>query len=341
LTDERFPATGDFDNAALASARTIDPAQWNSDAPILGLVREAGYLWGTVRDDEGAMFSVMRRIPPGVDLVSGEAGDRRGLGGRLVLLSTLDAGENPGTALRVRREPKGAASSDELNRHALPQGVRFSSPAHGDGRAMRADLTADSLDYSEENVLELAGTRSCPALQWYLPGPEAALLYLTQTWEVEGVVLDRPVRGFLFWEEAYMQPGARLYVEKDPLHDAGYTSWYSWATRWDDGVTEVGHFLTGARSFGVGVVAASTGDVSVARRVAGRVELTRDHRWHAGIDYDMDGVAWRCEPDPVGRMELGPMLNPQQEGRVHRRGETRAPVVHMAWGETVPARLRD
>src|SRR5687768_8121865 len=37
-----LPRTGDFDGAALASGRAIDPAQWVSDDPILGLVREAG-----------------------------------------------------------------------------------------------------------------------------------------------------------------------------------------------------------------------------------------------------------------------------------------------------------
>ncbi|WP_372349739.1 hypothetical protein [Streptomyces sp. KL116D] len=92
------------------------------------------------------------------------------------------------------------------------------------------------------------------------------MLYLTQTWEVEGTVLGKSVRGFMFWEEAYMYPGGRLYVEKDPLHDAQYTSWYSWATRWDDGTTEVGHFLLGGKSFGVGVVSSSSGEISFAER---------------------------------------------------------------------------
>lgn len=150
-------------------------------------------------------------------------------------------------------------------------------------------------------------------------------------------MLGRAVRGFLFWEEAYMYPGVRLYIAGDPLQDARYTSWYSWATRYDDGTTEVGHFLIGGPSFGV--VASSTGEVTSARRVTGSVTLTSDGGWHDGIDYDLDRVAWRCEPDPRGRMELGPMPNPQQEGRIFRVGDARTPVLHMAWGESVPARV--
>ena len=165
------------------------------------------------------------------------------------------------------------------------------------------------------------------------------MLYLTQTWEVRGSLLGRGVSGFLFWEEAYMYPGGRLYLEKDALHAVGYYSWYSAATRYQDGTTEVAHLLLGERSFGVGVVASSTGEVTAARRVTGTATLDTDGYWHRGIDYDLDGVAWRCEPDPRGHMELGPMPNPQQEGRLFRVGETRAPLLHMAWGEVVSKRI--
>src|SRR5437870_1039585 len=77
-----------------------------------------------------------------------------------------------------------------------------------EGRAMDLSLTTSALSYLEEGTVEVSGELACPALQWYLPGNDAGLLYLTQTWEVTGTVLGRPVRGFLFWEEAYMRPGA-------------------------------------------------------------------------------------------------------------------------------------
>jgi hypothetical protein len=332
-------SAGDFGGAALSSAREIDPGQWVSDEPLLGLVREAGYLWGSVRDADGGLYSIMRRIPPVTDAGPERDGERQGLGGRLIVLGTRDASEELGADMRLRKEARHAAPSERLVRAAVPGGVRFATPA-GEAVTTRLEFTPSDLGYLEDGVIEVTGTRTCPALQWYVPGAHAALLYLSQTWEVGGTLLGRPVRGFLFWEEAYMPPGGRLYVAKDPLHDARYTSWYSWATRWDDGSTEVGHFLTGDSRFGVAVTADSTGRVQAAGRVTAKIGLADDRYWHTGIDYDVDGVAWRCEPDPAGRMSgLGPMPNPQQEGRMFRADERRRPELWMAWGENVPDRV--
>ncbi|WP_372349740.1 hypothetical protein [Streptomyces sp. KL116D] len=136
MTDE-LPVTGDLNAAALASARQIDPAQWASDAPIMGLVREAGYVWGTLRARDGTMFSLMRRFTPGADLAAESSGERRGLGGRLIVMSTVDAEGVSTGELRVRREPKDAVPSDLARREALPDGVRFSAPS-GDAEARHA-----------------------------------------------------------------------------------------------------------------------------------------------------------------------------------------------------------
>jgi hypothetical protein len=134
-----------------------------------------------------------------------------------------------------------------------------------------------------------------------------------------------------------MPPGGQLYVHKDPLHDAEYLTWYSWANLYDDGQCEVGHFLFGQRDFHVGVVADSSGKVTSARTMDAEIIRADDSYWHDGINYTIDGVEWVCEPDPQGRMQgLGKMPNPQQEGRIHRVDDTRIPEVHMAWGETVP-----
>ena len=127
-----------------------------------------------------------------------------------------------------------------------------------------------------------------PPLQWYLPGPQSALLYISQTWLVDGELAGRRVRGFLFWEEAWMPPGGQLYVAKDPLKDAEYLTWYSWANLWSDGSCEVGHFLFGQRDFHVGVTADSSGVVTSARTMDAVVTLASGpglrRRWPARPD---------------------------------------------------------
>ncbi|MBF4997332.1 hypothetical protein IRT45_09195 [Nocardia sp. BSTN01] len=323
---------GGFGGRAIASGRRLDPRQWTSDEPILGLTREAGYLWGTVRDSEnGDIFSVMRRIPPAG--VSGIAGTQSSMSNKLVVLSTIGGS---GT-MDIRREAKGAALSDALSRAAVDNGVRFHAPAGADSRALDLVLTTDSLTYSEEQLADVNGRLAVPGLQWFLTAGGASTLYLTQTWRVSGRLLGRPVDGFLFWEEPFMKPGARLYVDQEPLHEVGYTTWYSWANEYDDGEIEVGHFLFGGNDFHVGVISSSVHGVRSVGSMSAAITRAEDGYWHAGLEYDLDGEAWVAEPDPRGRMQLGPIPNPQQEAQIRRRDETREIRTWMAWGETVPA----
>jgi hypothetical protein len=323
--------TGSFNCAALASGRRFDAAEFVSDEPLLGLQREAGYIWGTLRDDHGELYSVMRRIaPPGAPQGTGQS-----LAGKFLVVST----GSPEGQLQLRHEPRGAVDSTAIERRPHDDNaIRFSSAPDAPGRPMHLVLSEDEFAYREDGVIDVTGTIAVPPLQWYLPGPQSALLYISQTWLVEGELVGKPVRGFLFWEEAWMPPGGQLYVAKDPLRDAEYLTWYSWANHWDDGSCEVGHFLFGQHDFHVGVTADSHGVVTSARRMDAVITRAPDGYWHDGIAYDLDGVAWVCEPHPQGRMQgLGKMPNPQQEGRIHRVGDTRSPDVWMAWGETVPA----
>lgn len=331
----------DFAGRALAGERAFDAADLVTDRKPFGLTREGTYLWGTVRDGDGELCSFMRRIPAARDATSGStagpaAGSARpgdteiSLGDRLVVLATFDGADE----LRVRREARGAASSRDVTRD-LAGGSAVLSAAPGERAGMRAEI-GTAVSYIEDGVLDLSGELVCSPLHWYLPGREAALYYPTQTWLVSGVVLGREVRGFLFVEEAYMLRGGRLYVEKDPLHDVGYLTWYSWATHWDDGRTEIGHFLFGGDDFHVGLVADDAGNVRAAATMDVGVARAADGYWHDGISVVMDGAAWQLSPDRKGRMNLGPIPNPQQEGLMRRAGESRHPAVWMAWGESLP-----
>jgi hypothetical protein len=333
---DHLSPTGSFNHAAICSGRRFDPAMvLASESPIHGLTPEAGYIWGTLRDEEGRLHSIMRRIPPAQDTTQTN-GDPRSLGGKLILLSSADGDDQ----MQIRREPRNAPGSNDLTRRVVDStAVEFTAPANDHGRSVALTLSSTSLSYRESDVIDVSGTLVTPPLQWFLPGPESSLLYLTQTWLVEGVLTGKRVRGFLFWEEAWMPEGGRLYVEKDPLHDAGYLTWYSWANHWEDGTAEVGHFLYGNGDFHVAIVAHSDGTVTAGRSMEAVVNRDSEGYWHSSLDYVIDGEKWVCEADPNGRMAgLGPIPNPQQEARMHRVADTRTPDVWMAWGETVPAR---
>lgn len=329
-----LPATGSFRCAALASERRFDASDFvATTAPLAGLVQEAGYVWGSLRDDDATLYSVMRRIAPTQSNAEHRA--QKSLGGKLIVLSA--APDADGMALR--REPRGAVDSADIAGSLIGENTaRLASIPNATGNPMHLVLDENEFGYVEAGVVDVAGRLAVPPLQWYLPGPQASLLYTSQTWLVEGALVGKTVHGFVFWEQAWMLPGGRLYVEKDPLHDAEYLTWYSWANHWTDGSCEVGHFLFGKHDCHVGLTAHSDGTVAAARRMDAQISRAPDGYWHDGIRYDLDGVQWVCDVSPQGRMRgLGPMPNPQQEGRIHRVGDTRQPDVWMAWGETVPA----
>jgi hypothetical protein len=325
---------GSFNNQALAAGRDFDARDFTTDESILGLTREAGYVWGTFRDDEGGLYTSMRRIA-GAPLQASDDG-WQSLGGKLIVQST---GTDRGEQMQLRKEARHAADSGIISvESSSREAAIFASAADGEGNPFRLKLSQDDFSYSEATVINVTGTLAAPPLQWYLPGRESSLLYHTQTWLAEGELLGKPVRGFMFWEEAWMYPGARLYRTQDPLHDAEYLTWYSWANHWPDGTSEVGHFLFGQEDFHVGIIGHSDGTVTSAKSMNAVVTRGADGYWHDGINYTIDGTDWVCEPDPNGQMRgLGNMPNPQQEGRMHRVDDTRTPDVWMAWGESVPS----
>jgi hypothetical protein len=161
--------TGSFNHAALASGRRFDADEFLSDEPLLGLQREAGYIWGTLRDDEGVLYSVMRRIAsPGAT-----QGDGKSLGGKLLIVSSgTDKGQ-----LHLRREPRGAVDSTDIGRNPHHgNAVRYASASGAPGRKMELVLSENEFAYVEEDVIDVSGRIVVPPLQWYLPGPESSLL---------------------------------------------------------------------------------------------------------------------------------------------------------------------
>lgn len=326
---DRLPSKGDFGWAALASGRQVIPAEWVDPRPHFGLQREAGYLWGTLRDDHGDPLSFARRLPDpaATDTIDDHTG---ALPDKLIVAAAWDgAGE-----MVLRKEPKFAVPAAEIERR-LDGGQAIWRSA---GDAMRLSLGSNRAEWSEHDLIEVAGPQVGPGLQWYLPGPDAAIYYPTTTWQVTGTVFGRDVSGFLFYEEAYVPPGGRLYVHHDPLlgHQL-HTTWYSWANRYADGDLEFGHFLFGHDRFAIGIVANGDGEVRVAEHMEATVTRASDGYWSERIDFVLDGEEWEMVADPAGHMvAMGQVPNPQQEGVMRRKGETRDPVVWMAWGETVP-----
>jgi len=69
-------------------------------------------------------------------------------------------------------------------------------------------LSDQRFAYFEEDVIDVTGGKIVARLCNVLPGPRSSLLYISQTWLVEGH-WSASRSAFLFWEEAWMPPGGR------------------------------------------------------------------------------------------------------------------------------------
>jgi hypothetical protein len=191
----------------------------------------------------------------------------------------------------------------------------------------------------EQGTFELHGTLIKPGMRWYVPGTRASMAYIATIYRMEGRMFGRSCRGPIGFDQVYMYEGGEVYQRLDPLLEEGLEHlWYTWATCYKDGTLDAGHFMLGNKRFGFAIVTDETGAVRCSTDVDGEVSFDEEHYWQTGARLRMGEVEYEFLPDPRGRMpDLGPIPNPQVEGRWRPVGDTREPDVWFAWGEAVPA----
>jgi hypothetical protein len=330
-----MPRKGDFQHYMVCG-----PFQPNIDDLLdrrsyHGLQPDAFFIYGTLRDAAGNMYTIARRLPYGPLSTFAEKGEeRKAMGSRLMFQT--NRGENDLRLLTDVMKASGSSATPQVERQE--QKIRFSPGAELRGKTWHADIGVHAFAWDEEDVLSLTGQAILPALQWYLIDRDEGTLYGSMMYEASGTILGEPVRGFIFFEQSHMAEGGVLYAHRDTLvGKAVENCWYSWGTRWDDGTVEVGHFICGNDRAGFGMATDGKKLTLCTSNATAVVTRAADGYWHDGIRIDADGEAWEVVPDPRGRqVGLAKMKNPQQEGLIQRVGETRKPVAWFAWGETAP-----
>jgi hypothetical protein len=319
---QQLAARGDFRWLPQVGAHRADPAEFCTQRSFFGLPYSCTVVYGSLRDPDGVIFTPMRR------LYSGDGGKER-----LLLQTTLNGAET------LRIHPAGASTARSTGWQQGFQGGVFhmeSSAASPDAR-FRLVSDGTSLEWTEEGRLELHGSLVPPGLHWYLPGRDKGMYYASQLFELEGVILDHPVRGFIGFDDIYLPPGIRIYQGDALVGESLEVLWWTWATRYQDGSLEAGHFLFGHDRLGFALLTDERGRVSATTEVEASVTLGPDGFWPARLDLNAAGVDWEFLPDVKGHMvDLMPMPNPQTEGRWRRVGDARQPAWWFAWGETAP-----
>ncbi len=312
------PRRGGFGGAVIGGAHDGDPHQLISAAPAFGLTRESTYLYGTLRDADENLYSVMRRRShPGAWPT------------RLWTRSSLGANGLDRHDLALR-----SASTSKMAAIADGDSTRFVAAAVDGDQPMECTLGPERVDWSEGAILHVAGNDVSHGLQWYLPDPDGSMLYVSRLFIVDGHFDNVAVRGIVGIDDVFLEPGRRNYIDDPITAHHRSQAWCTWATLYDDGSSESGHVAFGPDRFGFGIRSASNGAVDIASNVSGTVTMHDGLPEHAS--FRIDGQDWEFVVDQHGRCAPtgGPVL--QAEGWLRRGGETRRPTVWSASLE-VPA----
>lgn len=337
MTDLSWPEPAHFAWQSIVGPFAPSPRTMaDHDRAYFGLVPEASFLYGKFVDSENEIFEPTRRIP---------ANERvRGMAG-LVHQSTL----NDDDYLHINVEVSlGAATSYGHRRRVdnSPDGgelATWKSAPWVSGNPWSVTMTPTTCTWHEEGVLHIEGTLLAPGLQWYIPGPDKGFYYMSQLYEATGTIEGREVRGFFGFDRDYMPEGGMLYISKDILVEEHlHNAWYTWATKYTDGTYDAGHFLLTNDRGSFAIFTNDEQEVTRTNNLTGTVTTRDDGVWPAGIKFDVDGEAWEFTPDPRGIMPDfmtadKALPTAQNEGTIKRVGETREPVLTMAWGEIVPS----
>jgi hypothetical protein len=329
MTNVTRPRMGNFGYQPVVSAYEPAIEDMVSDRGYMGMVFEGLYLWGTLRDADGDLHTVLRRIP---SQLPGAVKDTR----RYFFLQSTAGHTDP--ALRMHKASRGSAPNDGYLRTVEGGRVHWRSSPKVTGRPFHVTWTPGDCSWREDDVLDITGQLMRPGMHWYLPGADESMYYVGNIMQVEGTLLGKKVRGFIGFDPIYMYEGGEVYRQKDALVGAKLELvWYTWATRYKDGTADFGHFMLGNDYFGFAILGNEKGEVRFTYDVTGEVRFAPDGYWQEAISFNAFGEQYEFLPDPRGRMpDLGPIPNPQVDGRWRRVGDSREPDVWFAWGEAAP-----
>lgn len=315
-----LPQRGQFHYQMLLGEHSSDPEHVALDTTWFGLPWSAVYFYGTLRDEQGELYTVLRVPEAG-------GGGRK----RFFLQTTLDAHD-----LHVHPASRHSARNTGFLRSHTDGTTVLETPPDAEGNPFRFEVDATTSCWVETDVMDLRGTLIEPGLQWHLPYGSEGYYYVSQLYDVEGEILGRPVRGFYGADDMYMH--GQIYDNDLLIGKQLHTTWYTWATRYTDGTLDAGHFMLGHDELGMLLLCNETGAVNRTTDVDGIVELDSTGTWPARIEVHAAGQSWEFLPDAKGRMvDFMPIPNPQAEGRWRRVGDTREPAHWFAYGEVAPS----
>ncbi len=322
----RLPDRGDFAFQMLVAPYRTSGAAMHSLRGFYGLHLSKTMPFGTLRDDEGHMYTMVRSVnsPTGTPNQT-----------RFIYQSTRVDGQT----LRMDK-PKMAATAQTLmpTRALDADTAKWTSLPDEPGTPWRLDASGEHMHWVEDGLMDLQGRHIGPGMQWLLPGVDWGTFYLSQLYDVSGSCEGRPVKGIVAVEQSYMAEGGQVHANKCLIvNNRKHVVWCAFATVYTDGSIDAGTFLVGHENLGFAFITNEKGEVRTSTDVEAEVSRQHGDPFIQAVRLTIEGgEAWEYIPDARGRMVDflgGHVPTAQQEGRWQRVGETRTPDHWFAWGE--------
>ncbi|MEO1818379.1 MULTISPECIES: hypothetical protein [Pseudomonas] len=324
---KNIPERGDFVYQQLVGpCKTTGPAL-NETRSFFGLLLSKSMPFGSVRDDEGHIYSFVRSVmaPTGTPNPT-----------RFFYQSTRIDGQH----IRMDTERMAKQALTPMPTQKLDgDTVRWTSLPGEEGNPWLLEASAEHIKWVEEGLYELQGKPVGCGMQWYLPGVEWGTFYVSQLWSLSGVCEGRKVKGLMALDQVYMAEGGAIHFKKDlVVNNKMHVIWWSFATVYKDGTFDSGSFMVGHDNLGYAILNNEKGEVRTTTDIEGLAVHKDGSYFLDNARIVLDGSEeWEFLPDEKGEMADfvgGFPITAQQEGRWRRVGDTREPDHWLAWGES-------
>jgi hypothetical protein len=326
-TWSHIPERGDFAFQTLIGPYQVSGATLADTRGYFGLRLTKHSAFGCVRDDDGHLYSFVRSL----NSPTGMANPMK----FIYQSSRVD-----GKTLRFDKPRTASQAMTAMPKRGLENGaMTWASVPGEEGNPWRVSASGERIHWQEEGLYDLSGALMGQGFQWYLPGPEWGMFYVSQLYELQGTCEGRPVRGAMALDQPYMVEGGAIHFQKDPIvHNKKHIAWWSFVTVYQDGSWDTGSFMVGHDRLGYAIFQNEKGELRTTTDVEAVVKHKAESWFAESIRVTVEGSeVWEFLPDRYGEMADftgGFPVTAQQEGRWRRVGDTREPDRWFGWGES-------
>ncbi|PLX74048.1 MAG: hypothetical protein C0607_12050 [Azoarcus sp.] len=326
-TFKTIPQRGDFAYQCLVAPQRVSGAKLADLRDHFGLKLTKHMPFGSVRDEEGHIYSVVRAV---------NAPNSTPNPTKFIYQSTRIDNAH----IRVDKERIVPRAMTMFPRRWLEGDTACWSSNDGEpGAPWLITASGERFSWKEEGLLDITGALIGNGMQWYLPGEDWGTFYVSQLYDVAGTCEGRPVKGVIALDQAWMAEGGAIHFQKDlVVNNKMHVIWWSFATIYKDGSWDAGSFMVGHENLGYAIFQNDRGEVYCTTDIEGEVRHKDGSYFAEYARIVVDGKeAWEFLPDPKGEMMDfvgGFPITAQQEGRWRKVGDEREPDRWMAWGES-------